>query len=129
MIDVTSGLKKNLSNNYFSSYAVITASVLAAAAFSARDWLPEKLTSIALTNLGPSSLCLYQSIYPNYPLLQQPGILEHPDIALILWMGSSGSTDHLLQQLGILEHPNIAFNVGIRIAQKINTDCMPPLDD
>ena len=126
MIDATNGLKRVLPNSHFSSYAAITASIFAGTAICAREWLSEKITSIALLNLGASSLCQIKSIYPNYPLLQQPamldhpeleavihqcsydllqepGILEHPKIELIL--SKSSYTDHLLQQPGILEHP------------------------
>jgi|GEM_PF-4010668 len=105
MIDETNNLNRVLSNSPFSSYAVATASIFAGAAICAREWLwlSEKITSIALSNLGASSLCRIQSIYPNYPLLQQPAMLDHPELEAVIHQCSSD----LLQEPGILEHPNI----------------------
>ena len=141
MIDATNGLKRVLPNSYFSSYAAMTASIFAGTAICASEWLSEKIASIALLNLGASSLCQIKSIYPNYPLLQQPamldhpeleavihqcsydliqepGILEHPKIELIL--EKSPYTDHLLQEPGILEHPNLALILEKSFSESID---------
>ena len=106
MIDATNSLQRILSNSPFSSYAAITASIFAGAAICTREWLSEKITSIALLNLGASSLCQIKSIYPTYPLLQQLAMLNHPELEAVIHQCSA---DDLLDNSGILEHPNVAL--------------------